>query len=493
MSTKKLLILTGVFAALLAFVVFFERHQPTSEEAAKAKKRLVDFKKDDVSALTVERPDLPKLELKKGAGGRWMLAGEPADAVTVDALVGDLGRLDVVGEIRTEFDAKEFGLDVPKAKVTLAFPDGSSKTVVFGKDVPGTDATAASEGNRFGAVRFAPLANLTKPVDEYRSKNLIEVPTTDVTGVTIVKGPNRIVLARQEKATPAADGVPAEWRIEEPVKDLANRTFVDQLLGDLSAARISEFPTVPPSDLPRVGLQPPVATLLATKGAEAVAKVAFGAAKADAAGKIYARRDATVVVVDDRLSEDLGKELTAFREPKILPFDSWLASRVSFESGGVRTGAEKLEGESETTWRSGGKNVAASLVGDLNDRLARIEAKTFVSRKDFKSYGIPPTDGKGAATPIAAAEVTIGKETKPRTVRFFAVSRPAGSVGPAVVAAEVAGRADAMLVEATAVDELRSFAEKIRTAATGTPTPAPKPVKATPAAPAPPATSSPAR
>ena len=49
MSTRKLLILLGTFVGLLLFVVLYERHLPTSEEAAKAKKKLVDFKPEEVN------------------------------------------------------------------------------------------------------------------------------------------------------------------------------------------------------------------------------------------------------------------------------------------------------------------------------------------------------------------------------------------------------------------------------------------------------------
>ena len=74
MSTRKLLILTGVFFALLAFVVLWERHQPTSEERAKAKKRLLDLDAKAVAGLVVERPDLPRVELSR-KDGLWLLEG----------------------------------------------------------------------------------------------------------------------------------------------------------------------------------------------------------------------------------------------------------------------------------------------------------------------------------------------------------------------------------------------------------------------------------
>ena len=209
MSTRKLLILTGIFFALLAFVVLWERHQPTSEERAKAKKRLLDLDGKEVARLVVERPDSAKVALARKDGG-WVLEGPKggaADAVTADGLVSDLARLDLLGETRTGFDPKEYGLETPKAKVTLTLKDGSTRSVVFGEAVPGADATAAVADGRLGSVKFAPLAQLTKPYDEYRSKNLVDVPASDVTRVTVVRGPNRVVAAR--------DGT--GWRLEQPV------------------------------------------------------------------------------------------------------------------------------------------------------------------------------------------------------------------------------------------------------------------------------------
>src|SRR5512140_140832 len=89
MSNRKLLVLTAVFLALLAFVVFFERKQPTADERAKAAKRLADFKAEDVASLTLERPDLPKVELVRRDKGRWTVTNapaSPADGFAADGL-----------------------------------------------------------------------------------------------------------------------------------------------------------------------------------------------------------------------------------------------------------------------------------------------------------------------------------------------------------------------------------------------------------------------
>lgn len=449
MSTKKLLILTAVFLALLGFVVFYERFQPTSEEAVKARRKLLDFKAETLTGITIERLALPKVDLVKPGKERWLLAGEPAEDGVVSGVISDLGRLDVVGETRTSFDPKEFGLDTPRAKVTLAFSDGTKSDVIFGKEIPGTDTTAAATGGRFGAVRFAPVASLIKPLDDFRSKVLFDTPPAEITRVTVTRGPTKVVVSRTEGKE--AGKLP-EWRIEAPVRDLASRTFVDQLLADLSGARISEFPATTVADLARIGLQPPLVKVDLQKGSETVASLAFGAARADAAGKLYARRGKTVVVVDDRIQENLSKELTAYREKRVCPVDVWSTARFSVDAGSLKVGAEKVEG----AWLSAGKQAASAAVEDLLGRIGRIESTAFVTRKDFPTLGLPGP-GRKLPPPAVLLEVTPRGEAA-RTVRLYEVPDPGGK---GHYLADVSDRADGMVVERAAVDEIRSLAAKV--------------------------------
>ncbi|MCK6683087.1 MAG: DUF4340 domain-containing protein [Thermoanaerobaculia bacterium] len=468
MSTKKLIILTGIFLALPSFVVFFERHQPTSEESAKARKKLLDFKADTLEKLTLDRGEQGKIELVK-TDGRWSLTGSAsgaADQSVVDSLVSDLNRLDIVGEVRKEFDPKEFGLDVPRATAELTFKDGSRKKVAFGKEVPGTSGTAAAEENRFGTVKFAPIASLTKPVEEFRSKNLFEVPTSEWSGFTIQKGPNKIVLRREKPEGKDASPASGAWFIDEPVKDLAARSFVEQLLADVGSTRVSEFPVLPPSELSRIGLQPASITLTAFKDGKKIGTASLGAAKADATGKLYAQRDGLLVIVDDRVLENLSKEFSAFRETKVLPLDSWTVTRFMIEMGDFRTGAEKIEG----LWRSTGKRVPTGTVEDFLDRIARLEAKVFVGKKDYAAFGIPVPKKGATVLPLGSIEIRDEKSTQPRTLTFIPAS-PLQSE-PAV-AVEVSGRSDAMVLGKSEMTELLMLARKVKDAALAEPAPTP--------------------
>jgi hypothetical protein len=452
MSTKKLLVVTGVFFALLAFVVFFERKQPTSDERAKAAKRLAEFKADDVASVTLERPDLPKVELVRKEKGRWTVLNapaSPADGYAADALVSDLGRLEVVGETRTAFDPKEFGLDAPKAKATVAFLDKSTKVFSFGAAIPGTDAVAAAAGPLFGAVKFAPLAALTKPVDEYRSRQLFDVPVSEITRVSVTRGPNTVVVSR-----PAAGpgGLPGAWRLEKPVADLASESFVDRFLGDLAGVRIFEFPTLPDADLARVGLAPSIVTVVLEKGAEKVATIGFGAAKAEGAGgRMYAKSGALVLVIDDRVREDLDKELSAYRESRVVPVDTFTLRRVSFSADDLRAGADKVDGQ----WRSSGRSVTALHAEGLAAVLGRAEGRGFVPAKAGKA-----SSEKALGTVDVAGEA----EGTARTAAFYPA--PAGSA-PGLVAVQVTGRPERLLVEKTVLDEIRREAAALRSEADG--------------------------
>lgn len=457
MSTRKLLALTGIFLALLGFVVMFERHQPTSEEKEKARKKLVDFRPEEVTALVIERTDLPKVDLKKGESGRWSVGTEPAEGSVVEGLLADLNRLDVVGKIRTDFDAKELGLDSPRARALVTLKGGRKIDILFGLAVPGGDATAAAEAGRFGAVRFAPVASLVKPLDDFRSRALVDMLPGEITRVTVSKGTARVVAAR----TRISDGAPSgEWHLEEPVKDLAARAFLDQLLADLAGTRVTDFPQLSASDWTRVGLSPPQAVVVLEKGRETVARLGLGSAKAGAAGQFYALRDRTVVVVDDRVGEALGKELTAWREPKACPLDVFALTRLSFESGPLRVGAERVEGE----WLSAGRTVTAAAVAELADRVASLDVRSFVARKDAPRWGV--AIGKGA--PLARGEFRLERRIEPVTVSFW----PASPLdGTPMVGVEASGRSDLMLVDRAAFESVRAAAEKLRLGAPGPPPP----------------------
>jgi hypothetical protein len=97
-----------------------------------------------------------------------------------------------------------------------------------------------------------------------------------------------------------------------------------------------------------------------------------------------------------------------------------------------------------------------------------MESTAFITRKDFPTLGLP---GPGRKLPPPAVLLEVTPKGEPaRTIRFHEAMPPGGK-GRYV--ADVSGRADGMVVERTAVDEIRSLAAKVVPAAMLTP-----PVKA---------------
>lgn len=239
--------------------------------------------------------------------------------------------------------------------------------------------------------------------------------------------------------------------------DLASGSFVDQLLADLAGVRATEFPSVGPADLPRIGLSPPATEVVLQKGADVVARLAFGAAKADVTGRLYASRDGVVMLVDDRAQESLGKELSAFREGRLLPVDVWLVTRVVVEAGPLRAGAEKVEG----AWRSAGREVDRKLAEDLVDRLSRTEVRRFVPSKDLGTIGLAPSR-RTKPVPVGSVEVLLEKAKEPLRVEFFT---PAELSSEGSLAVRVTGRGDTIVVDASVWTEVLAAAERVNAAA----------------------------
>src|SRR6476661_3770117 len=112
MRPRTLLILLAIVLVLGAFIWFYERKLPSSEERAELGKRVFSLEKDDVTAVTIEaekgavrlervagaKKEKPRFD--KGApppvSGEWRMVrplAVRADAFAIDRLLGSLTAL----------------------------------------------------------------------------------------------------------------------------------------------------------------------------------------------------------------------------------------------------------------------------------------------------------------------------------------------------------------------------------------------------------------
>lgn len=438
MSTRRLAVLTAVVIALFAFIVLFERHQPTTQERLERGDVLWDINEGKLARITIVR-GAETLELVRDSDNSWRMArptAYAADSSLLSSLVFDLARPQRLGEATEGVSGPDYGLTKPRVVVTVTEKEEKQKkpashTLSLGSDVPGTDTVAARvQGeNRIVFVRSTVAADLLKPVESFWSRRVFSGSSADVTKLSIARGRGQLEFEKRKSA----------WWMTRPVADLADATAVDRLVGDLLAANVTEFPKVLDSELSGDGLQPPIFTVSMTFTRKPQV-LEIGATRGD--GKTaYARTSGKILAIDSSITDELSREADAYRETKL----------VRFESGDVQTLAVTFGGKARTIVRSGpdwtesGKTVPATGVEDVLTAIAALTGKDFLSTQE-------------TAPAESQAEIANLKiEGKPG--QSWAVSfRPFQDKR---LAAKVTGRPAALAVEAADLDRVTDALKKI--------------------------------
>src|SRR5262245_35416957 len=125
MKTRTTLLLLGVFGAILAYWLLFERHAKSPDEAARDAKKLFLVEGQEVRSLTIERPDAPAIRLERAGAGRWRMTAPlqaRAERWSADAAASALLEVAETRTIKNDRGDKgleEMGLKPPRARVTF--------------------------------------------------------------------------------------------------------------------------------------------------------------------------------------------------------------------------------------------------------------------------------------------------------------------------------------------------------------------------------------
>jgi hypothetical protein len=384
MSPRKLLALSAVVVVLFAFIFFFERKMPTTEERARKGDLYWDIAQDSVQRMEIVRSG-DTLEFQR-AGTSWKMVRPekyPADAFAVGSVLTDLAAMRRAGgEDASEGKATEYGLEKPALSATLEWSDSGdpktlkSRTVEFGNPVPGTDVVAARvTGTQ--KILFVPssiLTGLKKGTDEFESREVFGALASDVTRLEILRGRGKLVFARKDHA----------WWLVEPLNDLADGGEVDRFVGTLSGLRAKEF-VHGTQDLATIGLNPPLyrVTLTGAPKTPAIA-VDFGATRADG-NTVYARREGQVLTVDRDIVDELSKEAEAFRSKTVLGFGR---SDVTGVEAAFPKASYVLT-QKDGGWSSGSRAVLAPAADDVLTALLDLKSRDFLDETQVKGLPLP--------------------------------------------------------------------------------------------------------
>ncbi len=382
MKPRTLLILLVLVLGLGAFVWFYERKLPSSEERKTLSKKVLELDKADVTAVAIDSPK-GKIRLERTAGRtpapgkagatpqspqpapavEWRLTqplATRADSFAVDRLLDGIAALEKTRTL-DEVDPKAVGLDKPRAVVRLTTKKGE-RVLKLGAEVPPGGSLIAGVDGRKGAyvVGDAILSEVDKGPGDWRDRLIFRGDREAVQRITLTGGPGGpVVLAKR------ADGF---W-IERPFVDRADHDLVDGLLSDLTGLTADRFldGSRPPAAL---GLEPPRGSVEVALAGSPPVRIDLGTAVTGAAtpegqpaGEVaYARAGDATFEVRTRLGESMRRPPADWRALQLSAFEvHQVDSATVNDASGTATALTRAG----TDWKRGTTLISYLPVSDL--------------------------------------------------------------------------------------------------------------------------------
>jgi hypothetical protein len=482
---RSLLVLLAVVIALGAFVWFYERKLPSTEEAkAQVKKVLAGVEADEVREVRIERGGASVKLVREGpppaakdvkaarekddeespfasSQAEWRLSasspGAPAIAARGDrsAVDGLLSSLLAIEKARTleRADRKQYGLEPPAARVTLVTP----KVLEVGRELPGTDqrAVALAGEPAVHAVASSFWADLARPAGDWRSRELFSGSRDDVERISLQHGAGKVLLARRGDEP---------W-MEAPLADRADQERFDQLVDALTGLQAAEFVDSPLLAPEALGLEPPQDVVeVVLEGKSRPFRLVLGNAQGEGEeASRYARADSQLVKVKaPALDEALARPAEQWRSRSWTSFAVYEVDEVKVKDGQAPLTLTRADAD----WKRGKVKIFYGTVSDLLGALADAKAE----------HVLEPAEAKGmTAGPPALTVELVGSGGKKQTLTLWpARATPGGAQG---APARTSGRDAVLLLPAGLPADLAGKVAAIRKAEPmkEEPTPTPSP------------------
>lgn len=138
----------GVFVAVLAFALWWGKERPAGSsepEATPTAEPLWQLESSDVTALRVE--DLSggrAAEVRRREEGGWEVLQPPGGALTDDVVEMAITWLESPrprADLSSAGELAVYGLEPPRARITLSLRDGSSRVLEVGSETPSGTTT----------------------------------------------------------------------------------------------------------------------------------------------------------------------------------------------------------------------------------------------------------------------------------------------------------------------------------------------------------------
>jgi len=384
MKPKTTLILFVIFAVLLAVVLLFESRSKARKETEEKSKKLVDLVSADVEKITLKN-ETGTMTFKKDDKDEWVII-EPleaqADASEVSRLAEEFSSLSFERIVEAE-GADPAKYEIPKKELTL-WSKGQPQPVklLVGMENPLDNTLFAKREDEKRIVLLAGFlkTNLEKKTFDFRQKDIFKFEPDDV-GAIKLKAKDMSWQAKKKEA---------DWFLEAPVRALAKKSGVEDVLRALSSLRAKEFVSEQKeeAEIAKFGLKEPeysVTLSLPAKNQEVI----FSLHKRDET--VYATSSASTKIVsaEGQVLSDIEKKAEDLREKQVVVFNSWEASKILVKRGELTLTVSK---DKEGKWRFEGsaqEEADASRVETFIRKVESLEAVEFIdSPADLQTYGL---------------------------------------------------------------------------------------------------------
>ncbi len=366
--------------------------------AEREEDRLFSFTPDQVSGMTLQRPDGPIIDIEK-MGGAWYLVrpvSSNADRGEVEGIVAVATSAPVEKRLGMVDDLAPFGLDRPVV-VTFLLSDGTGKTVRIGGMNPDQSLRylGVGAGNEVVAVARSVGAGLFRNLFELRDKRLLTI-TTDAIDRIVIEGERPTVVER------TADG----WEMTAPYRLPASRQNVVATLATLVNLTAAGFYETA-AEKAEVTLAASRAIRLESNGKETVLEVGV------------TDRGAAIVMIGERVAriapdmyDALPTGAADFLDLRLLPGVEETTLRIEYRQGAMAVTLVRADDR----WKlEAPVNATAdkSVIEGLLHHLGWSEGETIVAGPGFDpvTYGLdkPFAEATVFAPDGIRRSVTIGR------------------------------------------------------------------------------------
>lgn len=391
----------GVAVLLALYVYFIEKPDRLPKNA--------------ISMYNVETEDIRKVEVinlqtnesltLEKQGKDWRMVKPKLYEIEksdVEGLVNNLADLRIERKVRENCtDLVPYGLEKPAHRISFTAGKKTQEVLVGNKN-PTQVSYYIKEGSKndvYTAFAYS-VEYLIKDVKALRKKNLFDLETDKVTGVTIKLDKKEIVLVKDASNN---------WIIE-PYKFAAEKTTVIDLIEKLKNLRVADYFEDEPATLVKYGIERPRVSVIVSRGAGLDPVSLFVGKKVKDKEEDYVKSSDGLAVysVDKSFAAGFDKTYNDYRDRKIFNFKASDISGVLIEKDGKKLANAIKDRFGKFKIEEPVSKLADVQFVDLLNYASTLSAEKFVddSGKRFEKYGL-----KSPAVSITFFEQT-GNEKK---------------------------------------------------------------------------------